>query len=304
MRMARILSKVAPWLPSARRNPGAGDALTPAIRVLGDADSAALRALISLDPIANIFMDAQLDVTGSARPGMGGSLILGRFDGSLLVSACWVGANIVPINITAEDAEEFGRAVKSLNRTFASCFGPAEAVMGMWGVLVEGQQRAFSVRPNQPLMTLSGAPAIEPAPGLRPSHPGEYDIVLPACAQMFEEELGYSPLTNGGSFYRSRVRSLIASGHSLIDLDRSGAITFKAELGTVTSRATQIQGVWMSPGQRGMGKAAEYMAAVAHYALGLAPTTSLYVNDYNAPAIATYTKVGFEEVGEFATILF
>ena len=121
---------------------------------------------------------------------------------------------------------------------------------------------------------------------------------------MFEEELGYSPLANGGSFYRSRVRSLIHSGHSLIDLDEDGAIRFKAELGTVTARATQIQGVWMNPGHRGKSLAAGYMAAVADYALALAPTTSLYVNDYNAPAIATYRKVGFEEVGEFATILF
>ena len=60
----------------------------------------------------------------------------------------------------------------------------------------------------------------------------------------------------------------------------------------------------MDPGHRGNGKAAGYMAAAAEHALRLAPTTSLYVNDYNAPALATYRKVGFEEVGDFATILF
>jgi ribosomal protein S18 acetylase RimI-like enzyme len=300
----KILSKVVPWLPSARRNPGAGESLSAEIRVLDDADTAALRALISVDPVVNIFMDAQLAVTGSARPGLGGSLILGRFHGAQLVSACWIGANVVPINITSEDAEDFGHVVKALNRTFASCFGPAEAVMGIWKVLVHGSQRAFSVRPNQPFMTLSGPPAVEPNPGLRLSTPGEYEKVLPACAKMFTEELGYSPLVNGGSYYRSRVRSLIHAGHSFIDMDGAGEIRFKAELGTVSSRATQIQGVWMAPEHRGGGLAAGYMAAAANYALALAPTTSLYVNDYNSAAIATYRKVGFEEVGEFATILF
>jgi predicted GNAT family acetyltransferase len=29
---------------------------------------------------------------------------------------------------------------------------------------------------------------------------------------------------------------------------------------------------------------------------------SLYVNDYNRPARATYDRVGFTQVGEFATI--
>jgi predicted GNAT family acetyltransferase len=36
----------------------------------------------------------------------------------------------------------------------------------------------------------------------------------------------------------------------------------------------------------------------------LAPTVSLYVNDFNAPAIAAYDAVGFERVGMFATVMF
>ena len=302
--MAKILSKVVPWLPSARRNPGPGEQLSEGIRVLDDADTLSLRALVETDPVCNIFIDAQLALTGSARPGQGGSLILGRFEDGILRSACWVGANVVPINMGTEESEEYGRVLLRLNRNFASCFGPSNAVMGMWKVLSTGSRQAFNVRPRQPFMTLSGGPAIEPAGGLRASRNDEYDKVLPACATMFEEELGYSPLVHGGSFYRARVRSLILSEHSMIETDEAGEIRFKAELGTVTARATQIQGVWMNPKYRGAGLAAGYMAAAAQYALELAPVTSLYVNDYNHSAIATYRRVGFEEVGEFATILF
>jgi predicted GNAT family acetyltransferase len=35
-----------------------------------------------------------------------------------------------------------------------------------------------------------------------------------------------------------------------------------------------------------------------------ASTVSLYVNDFNHAALATYQRVGFEQVGEFATVLF
>jgi predicted GNAT family acetyltransferase len=31
---------------------------------------------------------------------------------------------------------------------------------------------------------------------------------------------------------------------------------------------------------------------------------SLYVNDFNAPALATYRRVGFRQVGTFASVLF
>ncbi len=47
------------------------------------------------------------------------------------------------------------------------------------------------------------------------------------------------------------------------------------------------------------------MAAVVERCLAeIAPVVSLYVNDYNVPALATYHRVGFEQVGTFATILF
>ncbi|GAB3972234.1 hypothetical protein GCM10027615_32790 [Plantactinospora veratri] len=47
------------------------------------------------------------------------------------------------------------------------------------------------------------------------------------------------------------------------------------------------------------------MAAVVRDALArVAPTVSLYVNDYNAPARRVYERCGFRSVGTFATVLF
>jgi predicted GNAT family acetyltransferase len=44
---------------------------------------------------------------------------------------------------------------------------------------------------------------------------------------------------------------------------------------------------------------------VLHYALrDVAPLASLYVNDFNAPARAAYRRVGFREVGRYASVLF
>lgn len=302
--VARILSRVAPWLPSAPSRRLEGECLTGTVRVLGASDTGLLGELVARDPVANVFIDAQLAASGSAAPTSSGGMVLGRFDGGRLDSACWVGANVVPIEASAEAAVEFADAILPLGRRFSSVFGLSEAVLSIWSRLQDGPQRAFDIRARQPLMILDHAPPAGPATGLRPTLESDYDAVLPACARMFEEELGYSPLTGGGSYYRSRVRSLIRQGHSLVDFDASGTVRFKAELGTVSPRATQIQGVWMDPRHRGRGLAAPYMAAVAGYALSLAPVTSLYVNDYNAAALATYRRVGFRQAGEFATVLF
>ncbi|MEE1620096.1 GNAT family N-acetyltransferase [Zafaria sp. Z1313] len=294
---------MAPWLPGTRRMPSAGEELGGGVRVLGDADTPGLRALVDRDPVAHLFMDSQLEATGTAAPSSTGSLVLGRFDGNRLAAACWVGMNIVPVEASPEDATAFADAILPLERRFSSVFGDARTVLSLWSRLQDGPQRAFDIRASQPLMRLDRAP--EPGPGVvRRTREEEYDVVLPACAAMFQEELGYSPLAGGGSYYRARVRTLIRQGHSFVDLEPSGRVRFKAELGTVSPRATQIQGVWLAPQFRGLGLAAGYMASVARHALELAPVTSLYVNDYNTPALATYRRVGFHQVGEFATILF
>lgn len=61
----------------------------------------------------------------------------------------------------------------------------------------------------------------------------------------------------------------------------------------------------MAPEHRGQGLAAPGMAAVLRYALAdVAPLVSLYVNDFNTAARRTYTRVGFQEVGEFMSVLF
>jgi predicted GNAT family acetyltransferase len=63
--------------------------------------------------------------------------------------------------------------------------------------------------------------------------------------------------------------------------------------------------VWVEPELRGRGLAAPGMAAVVELTRRqVAPVVSLYVNSFNAPALATYRRVGFEQVGTFATILF
>jgi len=84
-----------------------------------------------------------------------------------------------------------------------------------------------------------------------------------------------------------------------------GRVVFKAELAVVTKHTAQVQGVWVDPAYRGHGFAVSGMAAVVRDALRrVAPTVSLYVNDFNEPARRAYARTGFRQVGTFATVLF
>jgi uncharacterized protein len=128
-------------------------------------------------------------------------------------------------------------------------------------------------------------------------------VLFPASVAMYTEEVGVSPL-DGGRGYRHRVAELVRSGRAYAKVV-NGRVVFKADIAVITPRTAQIQGVWVDPQWRGRGIATAGMAAVVNDALRrVAPTVSLYVNDYNLPARAAYKHCGFEQVAELATVLF
>jgi ribosomal protein S18 acetylase RimI-like enzyme len=297
--MAKLLARVAPWLPSARQSAGGVE-----FRTLGGKDTSQLWDLVNSDSTANVFMAAHLEAAGTAAPSSSGGEVIGAFHDSRMASACWTGVNLVPIGMTGDDAAALGALLGESGRRFSSIFGPATSVLGLWSTLRTFSPEPFDVRAQQPLLEIRQASPVPPAATLRHTEPHELEQILPACAAMFEEEVGYSPYVGGGEHYRRRVASLIRRRHSLVDFDGDGRVIFKAELGTVSASTAQIQGVWVNPDYRGQGLAAGYMSAVVDEALKLAPVASLYVNSFNTRALALYRTVGFVRAGEFATVLF
>jgi predicted GNAT family acetyltransferase len=155
------------------------------------------------------------------------------------------------------------------------------------------------------LLVIDHEPEVPGDDAVRRVRPDELDVILPACIAMFTEEVGVSPVSgDGGALYRARVAELIAQGRSFARIE-SGRVIFKAEVGSATSAACQIQGVWVDPQLRGQGLGTAGTSAVVSHALrDIAPIVSLYVNDYNAAARASYARVGFTHVGDFASVLF
>jgi uncharacterized protein len=153
---------------------------------------------------------------------------------------------------------------------------------------------------------LDGAAALGAGdPRVRPMRLRELDSYLPAAAAMFTEELGVAPeVTLGARDYRRRVAGLINTGRAFGLVDTDGRVVFKADIGAVTPHTCQLHGVWVRPDRRGQGIAGPALATVLHHALTLAPTVSLYVNDFNTVARRLYARLGFREAAVLSTILF
>lgn len=279
------------------------------VRVLRRRDTRELAELCDRDPVANVFVAGRLEQAGSADARAMAGETWGYFEHGRLVSACWAGANLVPVEVVPAAVVPLAGHARDAGRGCSSIVGPAAAVLALWREVRSAWGPAREVRPDQPLMVLDRDPAVTPDPLVRRVRPDEVDVLFPASVAMFTEEVGYSPVAeDGGARYRARVRYLVEAGYSFARIERGPSgprVVFKAEIGAVSARATQIQGVWVDPARRGRGLSEPGVAAVAAAARAdVAPVVSLYVNGFNDRAIAAYDAVGFRRAGTFATVLF
>lgn len=275
------------------------------VRILNRDDLASAVAILSSNPVENVFVAARVRSAGLEPASLGCSMWGFERDG-VLRAVCHAGFNLVPVNADPEAVAGFAEFA-GRNRMCSSIFGPSTVVLEMWHQLSDRWGSCWSdvreVRPRQPVLAIDTEPAIESNPEVRRVTLEHWDAYFEAAVKMYTEEVGVSPIQGNPAGYRFYVRQLITSGRAFALFDGS-RVLFKADLGSVSGTVSQVQGVWVDPAMRGRGLAAPAMAAVVRMARTLTPTVSLYVNDFNTRARRAYQRVGFAPVGEFATILY
>jgi uncharacterized protein len=274
------------------------------VRVLAKADVDAFLELANRDPVVNVFAIYRAHTTGLEPRWLGGEM-WGRFEDGQLVAACHVAANLVPVEADDDDAVAFAERALSRGRTTSTIVGPQDAVRAFWSEVRGTWGHPRELRWDQRHLVLDGPARITPDPWVRVSTQADLATLYPACVAMYTEEVGVSPESAGGSdLYRARVQQLINRGWSFTRFD-GDELVFKAEVAWATADAAQIQGVWVPPHRRGEGIATAGMAAVADLVQDrIAPTVSLYVNEWNHAARYAYEVVGFRETERFATVMF
>lgn len=276
-------------------------------RLLEERDYPAVRAALADDPVSSCMVAARVESAGLDPWRLGGELwasdarpVRGRMQG-----LCFSGPNLIPLRGNTSALRSFADRALRRSRQCSSLVGPSAQVLGLWDELSSVWGPPREIRASQPLMALD-RPATSPGdPSVRRVYPHELERYLPAAVAMFVEEVGIDPrLGDGGANYRARVAELIAGGRAFARFE-GGEVVFKAEIGALSASVGQIQGVWVHPDRRGRGLGSAGTAAVANrLTSGMGRVASLYVNSYNTPALAAYRKIGFRQVGEYATVLF
>lgn len=263
-------------------------------------DAMAVQQVLDDDPVGSCMVAARVADHGVDPGSIGGELwTRRRIDGSL----CYAGPNLIPLRGELTDLHAFADKAMSKVRRCSSLVGRAELVLPMWRRLESTWGPARDVRDRQPLMALRSSPSCPIDTGVRRVRVDELDAYLVAAIDMFIGEVGIDPrLGDGGRGYRRRVAGLITAGRAWARFEQ-GQVVFKAEIGSQSQAVGQIQGVWVHPERRGQGVGTAGTAALASAVIESGRIASLYVNSFNTVARSAYARVGFTEVGTFATVL-
>jgi predicted GNAT family acetyltransferase len=263
-------------------------------------DHGAVKRVLDDDPVGSCMVAARVADHGVDPGAIGGELWTRR---RAEESLCYAGPNLIPLRGQLIDLHAFADKAMSSPRRCSSLVGRAELVLPMWRRLEHAWGPARDVRDRQPLMALKTAPSCVLDASVRRVRVDELDSYLVAAIDMFIGEVGVDPrLGDGGRGYRRRVAGLIAAGRAWARFEH-GEVVFKAEIGSQSPTVGQIQGVWVHPERRGHGLGTAGTAALAAAVIGSGRVASLYVNSFNTVARAAYARIGFEQIGTFATVL-
>jgi predicted GNAT family acetyltransferase len=182
--------------------------------------------------------------------------------------------------------------------------GSRPAIERYWELVRSWHPPPRLTRESQPLLAVDRAQLKGSRAGIRirPAQPDEWESVAENSAQMIEHELGYDPRAAAADF-NANIRSMIDRQLWWVG-QRRGKLVFYCNAGPSSSRTLQLQGIWTPPDYRGKGYASGALFGICDALLHDFPSLSLYVNGFNAPALALYDCLGFRRVGEFMTLLF
>lgn len=215
---------------------------------------------------------------------------------SLATNIVLAGDTELPDDVTETAIAVIAERILTRMLPVRAIISPAHLVEMLWSRLRTRLDPPTVVRMNQPVYAIRGRLDYPDLKEARYATMRDLESLVPACAAMHREEVGIDPLERDAAGYRERVRELIEQKRSIIRLV-DGEIAAKSEYSAVTTETVQLMGVWTSPRHRRRGYARALLREVCGHCARKGKTVTLFVNDFNLPAIALYEDLGFQRIG-------
>jgi predicted GNAT family acetyltransferase len=269
------------------------------LRLLAEDDFKGALEFLQRDPLINVYLVSRLL---EERMLAASQIAVVRYNGAIVLVAS-LATNIVLASdpsvshdITDSAIALVGERILTRMLPVRAIISPAHLVESLWTSLASRLDPPTVVRLTQPVYALRGRLDYPDLGDARYSVLRDLEALVPACAAMHREEVGIDPLERDAAGYRERIRELIEKKRSVIRIV-DGRIAAKCEYSAITADAVQLMGVWTHPSYRRRGLGRELLREVCGHLCRRSKTVTLFVNDFNRPAVALYESLGFHRIG-------
>jgi predicted GNAT family acetyltransferase len=201
---------------------------------------------------------------------------------------------------TTRAMREFGLVAQTYSRTHM-ILGEKESVEQFWNYYAdEGQQMRLACR--ELLFELRQAMQVrEEVEGLRRATIDDLDQIAPVQAAMAEFESGVNPMEKDPEGFRARCARRIEMGRVWV-LEQAGRIVFKADVQAHTPDVVYLEGIWVSPAERGKGIGRKCLRQLCRDLLTRTKAVCVLVNEESVRAHTFYRMCNFKMRGVYDSI--
>ena len=201
---------------------------------------------------------------------------------------------------TSRAMREFGVIAQTHTRTHM-IMGEVDAVEEFWNYYAdEGQEMRRACR--ELLFELRHAMDVPEEIGeMRRANLGDLDQIVPVQAAMAEFESGVNPFEIDPEGFRARCARRIEMGRIWV-LEEDGKLVFKADIQADTPDVIYLEGVWVSPAERGKGIGRKCMRQLCRDLLTRSKSVCLLVNQESERSHTFYRMCNFKMRGVYDSI--
>lgn len=138
-------------------------------------------------------------------------------------------------------------------------------------------------------------------PTLRRANLNEVDLIAPVHAQMAFEQSGVNPLDVEPEAFRERCARRIQQGRVWVCI-KDGELVFKADVISDLPEVNYLEGVYVSPENRGRGVGATCIRQLTNVLLSHTKSVCLLTGEHDTNSQACYMKAGYKLREYFNTV--
>lgn len=269
------------------------------LRALSEEDIRGAIAFLQRDPMINVYLISRLLEERSATATQ---IYVVRHNCEIVLLAS-LATNIVLAADPAENTQILDSAIAMIAERIVARMLPVRAIISpatlvekLWQRLRTRIDPPTVVRMNQPVYAIRRRFDFPDLTKSRYATVEDLDQLVPACAAMHKEEVGIDPLERDSAGYRERIRELIDRKRAIVMVEE-GLIAAKCEFSAVSDDAVQLMGVWTHPQFRRRGLSRATIREVCGHLFRRGKNVTLFVNDFNLPAVSLYETIGFQRIG-------